>query len=190
MNIKKIMDPEIILRFVTVYGVKLLTGLAIFFIGKWFAKKIVGFICLAMKKSKVDETLVAFADNALYAVIVAFIIISALSHIGIETSSLAAVIAAAGLAIGFALQGSLSNLAAGVLIIIFRPFKVKDLIEVAGIEGIVEDISIFTTQLRTLDNKQVIIPNGIITDGNIVNYSAKGKRRVDLVFGIWYWLWR
>lgn len=186
LNIEKLTDPDILLGFASVYGLKFLTALAIFFVGKWIARKLVDVLCLAMKKSKVEATLISFASNALYAVIVAFLGIAALSHLGIETSSLAAVIAAAGLAVGFALQGSLSNLAAGVLIIMFRPFKVGDYVEVSDVEGKVEDISIFTTKLETRDNIQIIVPNGNITSGNIINYSAKGKRRIDMVFGIGY----
>jgi small conductance mechanosensitive channel len=121
-----------------------------------------------------------------YIALLVFVVLAALGQLGIQTTSFIAVIGAAGLAIGLALQGSLSNFAAGFLMIIFRPFKVGDYIEGAGVAGTVEVIQIFTTQLKTPDNKTVIIPNAALTAGNITNYSAKGTRRVDLVFGIGY----
>jgi len=121
-----------------------------------------------------------------YIALLVFVVLAALGQLGIQTTSFIAVIGAAGLAIGLALQGSLANFAAGFLMIIFRPFKVGDYIEGAGVAGTVETIQIFTTQLQTPDNKTVIIPNAGLTAGNITNYSAKGTRRVDLVFGIGY----
>lgn len=121
-----------------------------------------------------------------YIALLAFVILAALGQLGIQTTSFIAVIGAAGLAIGLALQGSLSNFAAGVLMIIFRPFKVGDLIEGAGVFGTVEEIHIFTTQLKTTDNKTVIIPNAKLTSDNIMNYTVKPTRRVDLVFGVSY----
>jgi small conductance mechanosensitive channel len=139
-----------------------------------------------MEKSKVDDTLTGFVANLAYAGLLAFVIIAALNQLGIQTASFIAVIGAAGLAIGLALQGSLANFAAGVLMIIFRPFKSGDLIEGAGVTGVVEEIQIFTTQLKTPDNKTIIIPNANVLSDNIVNYSTKGTRRVDMVFGIGY----
>ena len=125
-------------------------------------------------------------SNIAYVTLVAFVIIAALSKLGIQTTSFVAIIGAAGLAIGLSLQGSLSNFASGVMIIAFRPFKVGDFIEASGVAGVVEGIQIFSTQMRTGDNKAIIIPNSNITGGNIVNYSAKDTRRVDMVFGIGY----
>jgi small conductance mechanosensitive channel len=139
-----------------------------------------------MKKSKIDATLISFVGNLLYVILLIFVILAALSQLGIQTTSLIAIIGAAGLAVGLALQGSLANFAAGILMIIFRPFKVGDFIEGAGVSGVVEEIQIFTTKLKTLDNKIVIIPNAKLTDDNIINYSAKEIRRVDLVFGVSY----
>jgi small conductance mechanosensitive channel len=121
-----------------------------------------------------------------YIGLLAFIVIAALGQLGIQTTSFIAILGAAGLAVGLALQGSLSNFAAGFLLIIFRPFKVGDLIEAAGVFGVVEAIQIFTTQLKTADNKTVIVPNAKLTDDNIVNWTVKGTRRVDMVFGIGY----
>jgi small conductance mechanosensitive channel len=122
----------------------------------------------------------------IYFILLLFIIIAALGHLGVQTASLVALLGAAGLAVGLALQGSLANFAAGILLIIFRPFKVEDLIEAAGVTGIVEKIEIFTTQLKTLDNKTIIIPNAKLTADNIINYTKKEIRRVDLVIGVSY----
>ena len=139
-----------------------------------------------MKKKNVDETLTGFLISLVRIGLIAFILISAASQIGIETASFVAVIGAAGLAIGFALQGSLSNLAAGVMLIIFKPIKVGDFIEGGGGSGSVESVGIFVTTLLTPDNKVIYIPNSTLTGGNITNYSAKDTRRVDMVFGIGY----
>jgi small conductance mechanosensitive channel len=139
-----------------------------------------------MVKSNMDSTLISFVSNLAYIALLAFIVVAALGQLGIQTTSFIAVLGAAGLAVGLALQGSLANFAAGFLLIIFRPFKVGDLIEAAGVFGVVEAIQIFTTQLKTPDNKTVIVPNGKITDDNIVNWTVKGTRRIDMVFGIGY----
>jgi small conductance mechanosensitive channel len=139
-----------------------------------------------MNKRQVDPTVISFVANLTYIALLVFVVLAALGQLGIQTTSFIAVIGAAGLAIGLALQGSLANFAAGFLMIIFRPFKVGDYIEGAGTAGTVEAIQIFTTQLRTPDNKTVIIPNGSLTSDNITNWSVKGTRRVDLVMGIGY----
>jgi small conductance mechanosensitive channel len=185
IDINKI-DTDAILGFLTVHGVKMLTALAIFIIGKWIIKRIVNVLKGTMGRANVDPTLIGFLGNIMFGVGVAFVVIAALSQMGIETTSLAAVIGAAGLAIGLALQGSLANFASGVLIILFRPFKSGDYVEIAGDGGTVEEISIFTTQLTTPDNKHMIIPNGNITSEVIINYSAKPTRRLDLVVGVAY----
>jgi small conductance mechanosensitive channel len=139
-----------------------------------------------MTKSKVDSTLISFTANLAYIALLAFIVVAALGQLGIQTTSFIAILGAAGLAVGLALQGSLSNFAAGFLLIIFRPFKVGDYIEGGGVTGVVEAIQIFTTQLKTPDNKTVIVPNARMTDDNIVNWTVKGTRRVDMVMGIGY----
>ncbi len=161
-----------LVHYATLYGIKIIAAIAIFIIGKWLAKKASHIVRNLMIKAKIDATLVSFGVNILYSLALAFVVIAALSQLGVETTSLAAVIAAAGLAIGLALQGSLSNLAAGVMIILFRPFKIGDYIEAAGTGGTVEDISIFTTNMRTSDNRLVIVPNNEITTGSITNFSA------------------
>lgn len=168
------------------YGIKLVTALLIYIIGRWVAKLIKKVIMGVLQKSNVDALLVTFAANLTYAALIAFVVLAALSQIGIETTSFIAILGAAGLAVGLALQGSLANFAAGVLMIIFRPFKVGDFIEAAGVSGVVEGLDIFTTRMRTGDNKAIIIPNGNILNGNIVNYSAKETRRIDMVVGIGY----
>ena len=175
-----------IYQLLTVYGLKVLAALAIFIIGRWVAKGVRKLVVRIMTKGKVDPTLISFTSNMAYIGLLAFIVIAALGQLGIQTTSFIAVLGAAGLAVGLALQGSLSNFAAGFLLIIFRPFKVGDLIEGAGVFGVVEAIQIFTTQLKTADNKTVIVPNAKLTDDNIVNWTVKGTRRVDMVFGIGY----
>jgi small conductance mechanosensitive channel len=168
------------------YGIRVIAALAILVIGRWIAAGIRRFIQALMTRSKVDHTLVAFVGNLTYFAVLAFVVLAALNQLGIQTASFIAVIGAAGLAVGLALQGSLANFAAGVLLILFRPFKVGDVIEGAGVTGVVEEISIFTTQLKTADNKTVIVPNAKISGDNIVNWTAKGTRRVDMMFGIGY----
>ncbi len=168
------------------YLVKVVLAIVIFFVGKFVTGKLVKFSRVAMRKAKLDEALVGFAGNIIYALALAFVVIASLSQLGIETTSLAAVIAAAGLAIGLALQDSLSNFSSGVMIILFRPFKVGDYIEAAGVDGTVEEISIFTTHFKTGDNKVVIVPNGSIMSGSIINYSTKSTRRIDMVVGVGY----
>ena len=175
-----------IYELLTVYGMKVVAAIVIFIIGRWVARGISNLIKRVMTKSKTDETLVSFVGNLSYIALLAFVIIAALNQLGIQTASFIAVLGAAGLAIGLALQGSLGNFAAGILMIIFKPFKVDDYIEGAGVAGVVEEIQIFTTQLKTPDNKTIIVPNSKIMGDNITNYTMKGTRRVDFVFGIGY----
>jgi small conductance mechanosensitive channel len=139
-----------------------------------------------LERGNVDPTLVSFASALVYAGLMAFIIIAAIGKLGVATASFVAVLGAAGLAVGLALQGSLSNFAAGVLLIIFKPFKIGDFIEAGGTMGGVEEIGIFTTEMKTPDNKKVIVPNSKITGDNIVNYNVKGTRRIDIVAGVSY----
>jgi len=169
-----------------VYGMKVVAAIAIFVVGRWVARGISNLIKKMMAKSKTDDTLVKFVGSLSYIALLAFVIIAAINQLGIQTTSFIAVLGAAGLAIGLALQGSLGNFAAGVLMIIFKPFKVGDYIEGAGVAGTVEAIQIFNTQLVTPDNKTVIVPNAKMTGDNITNYTVKGTRRVDFVFGIGY----
>ena len=139
-----------------------------------------------MEKRNLDVSLRGFLSSLIGWALKIFLFITVAGQLGVETTSFAAVIAAAGLAIGMALQGSLSNFAGGALIMIFRPFKVGDYIEAQGEQGVVKDIQIFTTKVNTVDNKEVIIPNGALSNGNIINYSSEDKRRVDITFGVSY----
>jgi small conductance mechanosensitive channel len=173
-------------EFAAFYGIKIIAAIIIFVVGRWIAKALKNVIKRMMAKGNVDEILVSFVGNLTYIALLAFVIIAALNQLGIQTTSFIAIIGAAGLAIGLALQGSLANFAAGVLMIIFRPFKVGDYIEGAGVAGAVEKVHIFTTQLKTPDNKTIIIPNAKIMGDNITNYSAKDTRRVDMVIGVGY----
>ena len=168
------------------YGLQVLGALATVIIGIWLAKILSKSLGKVLNKKSVDQTLVKFVVSLVKIALITFVIISAASQVGIQTASFVAVIGAAGLAIGFALQGSLSNLAAGVMLIIFKPIKVGDYIEGGGSAGSVESVGIFITTLTTPDNKVVYIPNSTLTGGNIINYSAKDRRRVDMVFVIGY----
>ncbi len=168
------------------YSPKILTALAILIIGLFIIGFIIKVTKKVMAKRGVDETLQKFLANLLSWTLKILLFVSVAAKLGIETTSFAAVIAAAGLAIGLALQGSLSNFAGGALIMIFKPFKVGDLIEAQGELGVVKEIQIFTTQINTPTNKLVIIPNGALSNGNITNFSAEGKLRVDLTMGVSY----
>lgn len=183
-------DPQSYLELFSEQGIELLSdiliALAIFLIGRRIARWVTSFVISTMRKNGVDDELLGFFDSLMYWALFALVCISALSQLGIQTASFVAILGAAGLAVGLALQGSLSNFAAGVLIIILRPFRVGEFVEIAGESGKIQSIRIFTTELRTGDNKCVIIPNARVLDSNIVNHSSSGTRRVDLVFGIGY----
>jgi small conductance mechanosensitive channel len=168
------------------YGLKVLGALIIFIIGRWVAKIISKIVRRVMEKAEAAPILMSFVERMVYFVLLVFVIVAALSKLGMQTASMVAVLGAAGLAVGLALQGSLANFAAGVLIIVFRPFRVGHFIEAAGTTGTVEDIDIFTTQLATPDNKTEIIPNGTLMSGTITNYTVKGTRRIDMVIGVAY----
>ena len=168
------------------YGLKVIAAIAIFIIGRIAAKWVRGLVERMMQKGKTDPMIIGFVSSLAYIGMIAFVVLAALGQLGIETTSFIAVLGAAGLAIGLALQGSLANFAAGFLMIVFRPFKVGDFIEGAGEAGVVEEIQMFTTTLRTGDNKTIIIPNAQLSNGNITNYSAKETRRVDLTVGAAY----
>ena len=168
------------------YGLNVLFAIATLFIGLLVARFIAGGFHKVLTKRQLDSTIVDFIASLIRYVIIAFVIIAALSQIGIETTSFVAILGAAGLAIGLALQGSLSNFASGVLIVALRPFKAGEYIEAAGTSGVVESVQIFSTTLTTADNKYVIVPNSSILAGNIVNYSRKPTRRIDLVIGVSY----
>lgn len=171
---------------VSTYGLKILAALAIFFIGRFIANILTKTFRKALESRKIEESLVGFSTSMVHAALLVFVIIAALGKLGIQTTSFVAILGAAGLAIGLALQGSLSNFAAGVLILIFKPYRVTDYVVAGGAEGTVTEIGIFTTTLVTLDNRTQILPNSIATGGVIENYSKQGTRRLDLVAGVSY----
>lgn len=168
------------------YGLKVVAAIAILIFGIIAAKIIRSILRKVLKKSKVDITLVSFLSSLVYAMVVVFVIIAGLGQLGVQTASFVAIIGAAGLAIGLALQGSLANFAAGVLMVIFKPFKVGDYIEGGGISGSVTEISIFTTVMKSVDNKKIIVPNAKIIGDNIINYTAEERRRIDIVASVSY----
>lgn len=171
---------------VTTYGGGLAKAIAVFVIGRWVAKLVTSGIVKAARRARVDETLVGFLNNLIYMLLLVAVCSSALAKLGVDPTSLTAVLAAAGFAIGMALQGSLGNLAAGVMLVFFKPFRVGDVVQVCDSRGTVVEIQIFNTILLTLDNVRIIVPNGKITDGTIQNYSTERERRIDLVVGCGY----
>ncbi len=170
----------------TLYGVKIVTAVLIFVVGRWVSKGFARLFRSLMTKRNVEPTLVSFVYDLSYTALLIFVIIAALANLGIQTTTLVAVVGAAGLAVGLALQGSLANFAAGFLLIFFRPFKVGDYIEGGGTAGTVEELQMLFTRLRTPDNREITIPNAKIMGDTIVNYSAKETRRNDMVFGVGY----
>ncbi len=177
---------DMAITYASEYGLKIIAAILIFIIGKWAVRKITGVTKALMYKAKIDETLVEFAESLIYFVLLLMVVLASLNALGINTTSFLAVFGAASLAIGLALQGSLANVGAAVLIIIFRPFKVGDFVEAGGATGTVEDVNLFSTIIAPLDNRTIIVPNAAIVGGNIINYSMKPQRRVDHVFGIGY----
>ncbi len=177
---------ELITNHVIPGTIHIAAALAIFIVGRMVARLVVRLLKKVLSKAKMDPILINFVSSIVNALLLLFIIVAALDQLGVNTTSLIALLGAAGLAVGLALQGSLQNFAAGVLMIVFRPFKAGDFVEVAGASGVVEAINIFSTSMRTGDNREIIVPNGAIYSGTITNYSARDTRRIDMVFGIGY----
>ena len=177
---------DMIIVYASEYGLSLIAAILTFVIGKWLAGKITKYTKKLMEKAKIDKTLVEFGSNVIYFTLLLMVILASLSALGINTTSFIAVFGAASIAVGLALQGSLSNVGAAVIIILFRPFKVGDFIDAGGASGTVEEINLFSTVLAPLDNRTIIVPNSSIVGGNITNFSNKENRRVDHVFGIGY----
>lgn len=175
-----------LLDLISLYGPKILVALLIVVIGRIVVGMVTSFVRKIMLKANMDETLTKFIASIVKIFLLVVVFIAALNYLGVETTSLVAIVGAAGLAIGLALQGSLANFAAGVMLIIFRPFKAGDFVEAGGATGSVEEIKIFNSVMKTPDNKIIIIPNSNIIGSNITNYSAMDTRRVDMVFGIGY----
>lgn len=177
---------DLAINYGTEYGLKILGSLLIFLIGKWIARKIVMLMRKGMDRASIDQTLISFASNAIYVALMVAILVASASNLGINTTSFVAVFGAAGLAIGLALKDTLANVGAAVLIIFFRPFKVGDFIEVSSVMGTVKIINLFSTTLTTADNRSIIIPNGALIAGNIINYTDNKTRRIDMTFDIDY----
>ena len=168
------------------YGLSLLAAIIILVVGRWVARLISGIIEKVMLKANIDKTLASFVQHLSYFALLAFVVIAALNKLGVETTSFVVIIGAAGLAVGFALQGSLSNFAAGVMLIIFKPFKAGDFIQAGGALGAVQEIQIFNTVLNAPDNRRIVVPNSKVTGDNITNFTGIVNRRIDLTFGISY----
>jgi small conductance mechanosensitive channel len=168
------------------WGINLIMALLIFVFGRWIAKGVSGLVKRVMGRAGVEEILISFIGNMLYFALLVVVVIAALDRLGVNTSSVLAIFAAAGLAVGLALKDSLSNFSAGVMLVLFKPFKVGDFIEAAGSAGVVEQLRIFNTVMRTGDNREITIPNSQIYGGTIINFNARDTRRIDLVFGIGY----
>jgi small conductance mechanosensitive channel len=171
-------------REVALWSVNIVAALVILVGGYILAGFARGLVRNLFAKRNIDPTVGGFVGNIVHAAIMAFVVITVLGQLGVDTKSFAAIIAAAGLAIGLALQGGLSNFAAGFLIVVFRPFKAGDVINGAGIEGTVEEVQIFSTTLNTVDNKRIIVPNSALMSGTITNYTANDRRRIDLQLGV------
>ncbi len=179
-------DPQLTGPLVLGWGLRLLAALLIFVVGRWVAKALIRWAGRAFTTAELDATLTRFLSSILYMVLIVFVVLTAMSALGINTTNFIAIFGAAGLAVGLALKDSLSNLAAGVMLVFFRPFKAGDFIEAAGISGTVDSIKIFNTILRTADNRVITVPNSLIYADTITNFSAEDRRRIDLVIGIGY----
>ena len=175
-----------LMQLAPVYGLRLLAAVGILVVGRWVAKRLSRGVEYVLRRREAEETLVSLGASLTYAILFVGVLLAALQKLGVHVTTFVAILGAAALAIGLALQGSLGNFASGVLLAVFRPFKVGDFVEVAGVSGTVENLQIFTTQLTTPDNRTVIVPNAQVTGGAITNYSAKDTRRVDMVIGVAY----
>ncbi len=184
--LKNIDMNNMVSSYLVPWGINIIFALAIFIVGRAVAKVLVQLLEKLLIRTGMDPILVNFIRNIVRSLLLLFIIIAALDQLGVDTTSLIAILGAAGLAVGLALKSSLQNFAAGVMLIIFRPFKTGDFVEAGGTSGVIEHIQIFSTTLRTPDNREVIVPNGNIYGGTITNFSARDTRRIDMVFGIGY----
>ena len=179
--------PHNIIEIVGSYSFSLVMSLLVFIIGKWAVNKIVDILGTVLRKVKgMDETLIKFLENIVYYALMIIVLLTALGKLGVETTSFLAILGAAGLAIGLALKDSLGNFASGVMIILFKPFKVDDTVTAGGVTGTVKEVGIFNSIFVTADNQKIIVPNGAITTGSITNVNAYETRRIDLIIGIGY----
>ncbi len=179
-------DIDYLGTYIIPWAVNFVLALVIFIVGRWIARAVTNAVGRLMKKGGIDESLVDFLSNLIFAALLVVVIIAALGQLGVDTTSVMAIFATAGLAVGLALKDSLGNLASGVMLVLFKPFKLGDFIEAGGVTGVVESIRIFSTLLKTADNREITVPNGQIYGGTIVNFSARDTRRIDLIFGIGY----
>jgi small conductance mechanosensitive channel len=181
IDIQKMTDTYVI-----PWAINIALAIVIFIVGRIIVNILTGVLRKVLGRSKMDEMLINFVASIFRTVLLLFVIIASLNQLGVDTTSLIALLGAAGLAVGLALQNSLQNFAAGVMLLVFRPFKAGDFVEAGGVSGVVETIGIFSSVFRTGDNREIIIPNGAIYGGTIINYSARETRRIDMVFGIGY----
>lgn len=179
-------DLEYLSQLTVLYGMRVLSALVILIVGAWLARVARRLVNRGMNRRNIDQTVASFLSNLIYALVWMLVLIAAISKLGVQTASIIAILGAMGLAVGLALQGSLSNLAAGVLLALFRPFRVGDFIEAASTMGTVEDIQIFTTRLKRPDGMREIVPNSRLLGDNIINYSINTERRCNLVIGVSY----
>ncbi len=184
MEMDKIM--ETVNFYLTAYAFKLLAAILVFLIGKWIARRLADLFVKLLQRNKIEPTIIKFFENVIYYVLIVLVLVAAAAQLGINTTSFLTIIGAAGLAVGLALKDSLSNIAAGIMIVFLRPFTVGDIVTAAGTTGRVESVNIFCTTIDTLDNMRVTIPNSNITTDSITNLFVNPTRRVDLVFGIGY----
>jgi small conductance mechanosensitive channel len=179
-------DPQVVGALVVSWGGRLLAAIAIFVIGRLIAKALTRLFSRAVQRVGLDNTLARFLGNLIYIVLLVFVVLTALSTLGVPTTNFLAIVGAAGLAIGLALKDSLSNFSSGIMLVFFRPFRVGDMIEAAGVSGVVESIGIFNVVLKTPDNRVINVPNSLIYGGTITNYNAESTRRIDLAITISY----
>lgn len=179
-------DPTVVGQLLFQWGGRIVAALLIFLIGRWIAAMIASGVAKAIDRAGVDKTLSQFLRNLTYMVLLVFIVLTAISALGVPTTNFLAILGAAGLAVGLALKDSLSNFSSGVMLVFFRPFKVGDYVEAGGVAGTVSAVRIFSTIIKTPDNRVITVPNSMIYGDTITNFSAESTRRVDLVFGIGY----
>ncbi|WP_407072271.1 mechanosensitive ion channel family protein [Pseudoxanthomonas japonensis] len=174
------------LQMLETWGLKLLAAVLIFLVGMWLAKRLSAGLERVLGRTHADATLGGFLRRASYAAMMVLVIITALTSLGVNPTSMLAVLGAAGLAVGLALKDSLSNIASGVMLIVLRPFREGDFVQAASLEGIIEEVRIFQTRMRTVDNRLIVLPNSLITTAPIINFTAKPQRRIDILVGVGY----
>jgi len=185
-GIENWLDPQLVGSMLLAWGGRIVSAILIFVIGRWLALALTGWIVKAISRAQVEETLTSFFRSLIYMTVMVFVVLTAVGALGVPTTNFLAILGAAGLAIGLALKDSLSNFSSGVMLVFFRPFKVGDYIEAAGIAASVDSIGMFHTVLKTADNRVITVPNSLIYGGTITNFSAESTRRIDLVVGIGY----